>query len=200
MHKGVFYFFISTIVFFIVKLIEYYKHLFGLNIIAAPIIDIYKLRNSSFYLILLFFSIVITTGSIIVLYYDLDLILVDNSSSIKLSMAAILGTSISISIPFTLNAVSRHSDRYKDQEISSIILHDPYYKLMIYFVLPLIPILILTAVVKDNTIIDITAFILFLYSILILLFYLKKLASYSTNFDTIVKDYYKKIANECIKP
>ena len=121
-------------------------------------------------------------------------------TNLKLQMSAILGTCASLSIPFALNAVVKHADKYTDREIRTTVLEDEYFKLMLYYVIPLIALLVLASYLfESQKIVDAILYLMFGYALLILLGFLRRLSSYASSFEEIIKQKYKSEADECIK-
>ena len=115
-------------------------------------------------------------------------------------VAAFEGILIAISIPLSLNVVSRATDRYNDQEISQIFTKEHIYKFQKIFLLINIGITIFLRFldIKDQLILWLI-FIMLLISIYVFYKFIKLVEQYSSNTDKLLLNRFKSDVEKILK-
>lgn len=120
--------------------------------------------------------------------------------TILVQFSTVLAGFISVTVPVALSIVSRHTDEYKDKEISESFLKERCYRYQIY----IIPLLVISALilfglkvdhgwlVYSIIFLDVISFIMFVY-------FLTIVGQYATNFDTYYSNKLKKDADEIVQ-
>jgi amino acid transporter len=114
--------------------------------------------------------------------------------------STVLAGFISITVPVALSIVSKHTDEYKDKEISESFLDEPSYRIQVYIVPVLVVFALLCFGLKLThgffvyliLLSDIAAFGIFIR-------FLHIFGQYATNFDTYYSDKLKKDSDEIVQ-
>lgn len=120
--------------------------------------------------------------------------------TILVLFSTVLAGFISITVPVALSIVSRHTDEYKDKEISDSFLNEPSYAFQVYAV----PILVVFALLVFGLKVDKGWLVYLILLTDILSFagfvvFLHVFGKYATNFDTYYSDKLKREADEIVQ-
>jgi uncharacterized Tic20 family protein len=106
---------------------------------------------------------------------------------------------ISITIPLALGIVSKHTEEYKDREISESFLKEWTYKYQVYVVLPIIflSIFILACKIESGFLI-LSMIVLDFFTIIVFILFIRVVQQYATNFDDYYSNRLKKEADAIV--
>ncbi|MDF3077581.1 MAG: hypothetical protein K0S09_1470 [Sphingobacteriaceae bacterium] len=119
--------------------------------------------------------------------------------TILVQFSTVLAGFISITVPVALSIVSRHTEDYKDKEISESFLKEWCYKYQIFA----IPFLVISALLLFGLKVDhgwpvYSIIALDVISFMVFVYFLTVVGQYATNFDTYYSNKLKKDADEIV--